>query len=111
MPSDLHRFALVYGWGEVPIVPPFGDHWSVVFVDNAPPATRRTNVARFQGAADIVVVHDTDQEGRNSMYCFTADLWRRWRYVLHDDRARKGEMPKRTTALSDRIDVSRWELE
>ena len=110
MAGDLHRLALVRDWLEVPLLPPVGDRWAVVLVDNHPPETRRANLTRFQGAADIIVAHDTEQEGRNSCYRFTSDLWIRWRYVLHDGRGRKGDKLKRTSALSDRIDVSRWTL-
>jgi hypothetical protein len=110
MVGEMHRLALVSDWSELPLMPPVGKRWAVALVDNAPPKSRRLNVCRLQGFAEIVIVHDTEHEGPTSIYGFTPDIWLRWRHIVHDNRGRKGKVPKRTTALSDRIDITQWAI-
>jgi hypothetical protein len=100
--SDFHRFAFVRDWAEAPLLPPMGTRWGVVLVDLAPAPARRAAVARFQGAADIVIAHDTEP-AHERLYGYSADLWERFAYVLHDERT-----GCRTTALSDTVDVRHW---
>jgi len=100
--SDFHRFAFVYNWDEAPLLPTVGERWGVVLVDLSPGPARRAAVGRFQGAADIVIAHDTEPK-HNKLYGYSDDLWNRFRFTLHDERTNC-----RTTALSDRVDMSSW---
>jgi TusA-related sulfurtransferase len=102
--SDFHRFAFVRDWSEAPLLPPVGGRWGVVLVDLAPAPARRGAVARYQGAADIIIAHDTEPK-HERLYGYSADLWDRFAYTLHDDRT-----DCHATALSDTLDVRQWSL-
>jgi hypothetical protein len=99
---DFHRFAFVRDWSEVPLLSTGGGRWGVVLVDLSPGPARRGVVARFQGAADIIIAHDTEP-AHERLYSYSDDLWDRFAYVLHDERTEC-----RATALSDTLDVRQW---
>lgn len=99
---EFHRFAFVRDWLEAPLLPPVGGRWGIVLVDQSPGPVRRAAVARYQGAADIIIAHDTEPE-HHKLYGYSDDLWDRFAYVLHDERTEC-----RTTALSDTVDVRQW---
>lgn len=81
------------------------DRWGVVFIDHNPGERRKTEVKRLADKTDIMVIHDTHDNGSSHNWPQICPLFR---YRI-DDRTKylKSEFPiPGTTAVSNFLDVA-----
>lgn len=105
--SPRHRIELAETWDRLEVERPpseWGDRWSVALVDHAPGERRIVDIRRLADKCDILVIHDTQHGQARAGYGYDA-IWSLFKYIKHDDR-----LPEWATAVSNFVDVTKWEL-
>lgn len=104
--SAYHGFVRAPDWAAAPIESWFHDgrRWAVALVDHAPGERRIHDIARLAPICDIVVVHDTEPGQARAGYGYDA-IWSLFKHLRHDTRLNTW-----TTALSNTVDVTQWQL-
>lgn len=94
-----HVILLVQDWN---LVDQHHDSCGVLFVDHAPGERRHIDVQLFANKAKIIVIHDSEPEATGYML---DKVWHLFKY--RKDFKTNGAW---TTAISNFIDVTKWEI-
>jgi hypothetical protein len=101
--ADKYDSDYVKDWEKHPL---WLGRYSVCLLDLAPGDYRR--VALMKIDADIIVVHDSEPPGWNASDYKVRPLFKNFKYVKDDVPKEKGQ--PWTTALSNTIDVTKWDV-
>lgn len=55
--DNYHKVILLDNWNQMPVE----RYWDIVFIDHAPGARRKVEIARLANLAKYIVVHDTEE--------------------------------------------------
>ena len=94
--SPLHRIRWVDDWDSVPV-----QEAGVVFVDHHPSERRSVEAIRFKDHADLIVIHDTEREGKKYA---DPEMWKHFKYQY----TYKDTRPW-TSIVSNKIDVTNFD--
>lgn len=89
----------------------YGQRYSVVLVDESPGEHRKVSIqlfAEYPVHSEILIVHDSEPPGWNASDYKVRPLFSKFKYVIDDIPKEKGQ--PWTTALSNTIDVSKFQL-
>lgn len=89
----------------------YGKQYSVVLVDESPGEHRKTTLQMFASYPvhfEVLIVHDSEPIGWNASDYRVRPLFEKFKYVKDDVPDLHGQ--PWTTALSNTIDVTKWEL-
>lgn len=95
--SPYNNLKFVTDWDKARVV-----DCAILFVDHAPGERRKVEIERFKEKAEVIIVHDTEDEAEYvyglknvlSLFKYRNDL-------------QQADMP-RTTIVSDTVNVGRW---
>ncbi|MEK7117084.1 MAG: hypothetical protein AAB837_02885 [Patescibacteria group bacterium] len=97
--ADFHKTILVEDWDAMPV----DRHWNIVFIDHAPAARRKIDIARFANCTDYIVVHDTEM--KQSPYYRLREIYPLFKYHWKY----KGVNPH-TSILSNTINLEDFKI-
>jgi hypothetical protein len=79
--SKYHKFFFVNNWDEIPLTPPSGKRWGVIFIDHSPTDRRIIEIEKFAKIADFIVIHDTETD--KEKYYHYSKIWPLFKYIYH----------------------------
>lgn len=80
----------------------------IVFIDHSPGERRKFDVELFAQKAKIVIVHDSEPKGWNASNYMVRPIFKQYKFVK--DMESKSPTGAWTTALSNFIDVTAWQI-
>lgn len=89
----------------------YKQQYSVVLIDHAPGEKRHDALQLFSAFPihfEIIVIHDSEIPGWNASDYKVRPLFKNFKYMIDDKPKEKGA--PWTTALSNTVDVSKWEI-